>query len=599
MAGPVLGAAVAGASPSACTGTLGGLLLSGGLGQAARTGTGFADPLAAEVVDTGGCPLNDVDVEFVAPTSGAAATFPGAATTATVTTGADGIATAPTLTANQVSGSYTVVAEVANTSYQVSFELDNTTSGVASSARASSGNNQSAQVGQQFALPLTVNVSDSYGAPVAEASVSFTVVPTEGAQASFVGGGSATSVQTNSSGTATSPLLVAGSTTGTFTVQASVSGVSKLVTFTLTDRAAAAYAIAAGVGTSQEAQVGTDFPVPLAVTVTDSNDNPVAGARVTFSAPGSGPGGVFAGHGATAVVTTTSKGVAVAPVFSANQAPGGYIVTARVGGLSSLATFALVNMARTGAATGGPAGSYWLATQNGHVYGSGSAARYSALVGGAQPNDVAGMAATPDGRGYWLATSSDKVYAYGDARSYGSGPHPSAPVVGMATTPDGRGYWLVTSGGAVYAFGDARNYGSEAASKLASPIVGIAASASGKGYWLAAKDGRVLAFGQASSGGPTRSLHLSAPVVGITAAPGGTGYWLVGRDGGVFSFGSATFFGSGEGVSPGPVVALIATPDGGGYWVVSASGAVTGFGDAGSQGPPATTGEVVTGAAFD
>ena len=109
---------------------------------------------------------------------------------------------------------------------------------------------------------------------------------------------------------------MAGSTSGTFTVQASVSGVSKLVTFTLTDRASAPYAIAAGAGTSQETQVGIDFAVPLAVTVTDSTGNAVAGAKVTFSAPSSGASGVFAGHGTTAVVITNAKGVAVAPSFS-------------------------------------------------------------------------------------------------------------------------------------------------------------------------------------------------------------------------------------------------------------------------------------------
>ncbi len=170
---------------------------------------------------------------------------------------------------------------------------------------------------------------------------------------------------------------MAGSTTGTFTVQASVSGVNKLVTFTLTDRSSAPFAIAAGSGTSQEAQFGTDFAVPLAVTVTDSSGNGVAGAKVLFSAPGSGPSGVFAGHGTTAVVTTSSKGVAVAPTFVANQVAGGYIVTARVAGLAGGATFAFVNTART-EATGGPAGSYWLATVNGHVLTSGSANRYSA-----------------------------------------------------------------------------------------------------------------------------------------------------------------------------------------------------------------------------
>jgi hypothetical protein len=600
LAGSAAPAAAAGTSPSACTGALGGLLVSGGSGQVARAGTGFADPLAAEVVDTGGCPLSNVDVVFVAPTSGASATFPGAATTATVTSGSNGIATAPSLSANQVSGSYTVVAEVESTGYEVSFQLDNTTSGVASSVGVSSGNDQSAQVGQQFGLPLVVNVLDAYGAPVADASVNFTVVPTNGAEASFVGGGSATTAQTDESGAATSPLLVAGSTTGTFTVQASVSGVSKLATFTLTDRASAPYAIAAGAGTSQEAPLGTDFAVPMAVTVTDFSGNDVAGVKVTFTAPTSGPSGVFAGHGTTAVVVTNSKGVAVAPTFVANQVAGGYVVTARAAGLASVATFAFVNTARTAGTTAGPTGSYWLATGNGHVLISGSATRYSALVGGVVPNHVVGMAATPDGRGYWTVTKSGKVYAFGDARYYGSvpGSRLAAPVVGIAATSDGHGYWLAAGNGAVYAFGDAHYYGPEAATKLASPVVGIAGAAGGKGYWLAAKDGAVFSFGQASLYGSTKGLHLSAPVVGITATPGGKGYWLVARDGGVFSFGGATFYGSATGVSSGPVAALMATPDGGGYWVVSTNGTVTGFGDAGSQGSPATSGQVVAGAAF-
>jgi hypothetical protein len=601
LAGPAAPAAAAGPpSSSTCTGTLGGLLVSGGSGQAARAGTAFADPLAAEVVDTGGCPLSNVDVEFVAPTTGAGATFPGAATTATVTSGSNGIATAPSLTANQVSGSYSVVAEVASTGYQASFQLDNTTSGVASSIGVSSGNEQSAQVGQQFALPLAVNVFDAYGAPVADVTVSFTVVPTNGAGASFVGGGSAASAQANASGTATSPLLVAGSTTGTFAVQSSVSGVSKPVTFTLTDRSLVPYAITPGAGTSQEAQLGTDFAVPLAVTVTDANGNPVVGAKVTFSAPSSGASGVFAGHGTTVTVLASSKGVAVAPNFSAGQVTGGYVVTARVAGLTGVATFAMVNEARAESNVTGPAGSYWLATDAGQVLASGSATRYSAPAGKAPRSHVVGMAATPDGHGYWLVTKSGAVYAYGDARSYGSvtGPHPAAPVVGMAATPDGHGYWLATRNGFVYAFGDAGNYGSERAARLVAPVVAIAGAPDGKGYWLVAANGGVFSFGHAIFHGSAGGFHLSAPIVGIAAAPGGKGYWLVARDGGVFAFGEATFYGSANGISPGPVVTVVPTSDGGGYWVVSAKGAVTGFGDAGTQGSAFTKGAVVAGAAL-
>jgi hypothetical protein len=84
----------------------------------------------------------------------------------------------------------------------------------------------------------------------------------------------------------------------------------------------------------------------LAVTVTDANNNPVAGASVTFTAPARGARGHFA-HGARAVrVTTSASGIAVAPVFTAGRLPGGYVVTASVAGAKRAAAFALVNERR-------------------------------------------------------------------------------------------------------------------------------------------------------------------------------------------------------------------------------------------------------------
>ncbi len=430
--------------------------------------------------------------------------------------------------------------------------------------------------------------------------VTFTVVPTNGAGATFVGGGSTTTVQTTDTGTATSPLLVAGSTAGTFSVQVSVDGVSKLTVFTLTDAAAAPCAISPGAGTSQEAALGSDFAVPLAVTVTDENGNPVSGAQVTFNAPTNGASGVFAGHGQSVTVGTNSKGVAVAPNFSADAITGGYIVTARVAGIESSATFAMVNTPRTGPSTAGTAANYWLATTNGQVLASGAASRYGAESGKALSGHVVDMAATPDGRGYWLVTNSGAVYAFGDARTYGSVPRsePTTAIVGMAATPDGRGYWLAASNGGVYAFGDAHYYGSARGNRLAAQVVAISAAPGGKGYWLAAKDGGVFAFGQATFYGSAGSVHLTAPIVGLAVAANGKGYWLVARDGGVFAFGQATFYGSGKGISANPVVGVIAVPDGDGYWVVSSNGTLAGFGNAGSQGSPVAKGTVVAGATF-
>jgi hypothetical protein len=109
-----------------------------------------------------------------------------------------------------------------------------------------------------------------------------------------------------------------------------------------------------GVGSTQSTPVGIKFPVRLAVTVTDAEGNPVPGASVTFSAPTVGASGHFAGrssigpsHGSpahTVQVKTDVCGVAVAPVFTANRLPGGYIVKASLKRVRP-AAFALVNEA--------------------------------------------------------------------------------------------------------------------------------------------------------------------------------------------------------------------------------------------------------------
>ena len=130
--------------------------------------------------------------------------------------------------------------------------------------------------------------------------------------------------------------------------------------------------LTAGVGASQSTELGTDFPVPLAVTVTDTDGNALVGATVTFAAPRTGASGVFAGAGASVAVVTNADGVATAPDFSANDHTGGYIVMASVAGLATPATFALVNEPRPAASAPGVVGSYWLVTSTGKVLRSGA-----------------------------------------------------------------------------------------------------------------------------------------------------------------------------------------------------------------------------------
>ncbi len=105
--------------------------------------------------------------------------------------------------------------------------------------------------------------------------------------------------------------------------------------------------IAAGVGATESTPVGARFPLRLAVSVTDAEKDPVPGAQVTFTAPARGPSGHFAAgprrsRAGSVKVRTDSCGVAVAPVFIANDEQGGYIVKASIEHLQP-AAFALVN----------------------------------------------------------------------------------------------------------------------------------------------------------------------------------------------------------------------------------------------------------------
>lgn len=60
------------------------------------------------------------------------------------------------------------------------------------------------------------------------------------------------------------------------------------------------------------------------VEITDENRKPVAGAVVIFTAPGSGPGGVFGSGSRILRVVSDQNGRAVAQGYRANSTPGEY-----------------------------------------------------------------------------------------------------------------------------------------------------------------------------------------------------------------------------------------------------------------------------------
>ncbi len=95
-----------------------------GNNQSTTVGTAFDTPLEAQVTDASGNPLAGYAVTFtVTPgTNSAGAAFAGS-TTSTVMTNDQGIATAPTLTANQESGTFIVTATTPGVTVPAQFDL--------------------------------------------------------------------------------------------------------------------------------------------------------------------------------------------------------------------------------------------------------------------------------------------------------------------------------------------------------------------------------------------------------------------------------------------------------------------------------------------
>lgn len=208
---------------------------------------------------------------------------------------------------------------------------------------ATSGTPQSAQVNTTFAAPLIATVTMG-GQPVSGAFVIFTA-PSSGASGIFANGTNTETDTTNTSGVVQSSTFTANGTLGAVAVTASVAGVTATTTFNLTNTSGPPATISTTSGSLQNATIDTTFTAPLVAMVVDSNQYPVNGAQVTFTAPSSGASGTFASNASvTETDTTNASGVATSSKFTANGTTGTYAVTATVAQLAA-AKFSLSNIA--------------------------------------------------------------------------------------------------------------------------------------------------------------------------------------------------------------------------------------------------------------
>lgn len=167
-----------------------------------------------------------------------------------------------------------------------------------------SGDAQTAVVGEEVATPPSVQVRNEDGEPLPGVEVTFSVVE---------GGGTVTGANqvTDAEGRATVGSWTVGTTAGPQLLQATVEGLDTPVEFEAVAVAGPAATLTRVQGDEQTATAGTEVDVPPGVRVSDQFDNPVSGAEVGFVADANGtvdPGSVTSGDDGTATVDAWTLG---------------------------------------------------------------------------------------------------------------------------------------------------------------------------------------------------------------------------------------------------------------------------------------------------
>jgi hypothetical protein len=316
-----------------------------GSGQQVPVSTNFPTLQVVQVRDQFSAPMNNIEITWPVPASGARGTYAGG-TPAHTFTDVSGVATAPRLTANAVAGAWTESAFPTGFPAIVApFSLTNLANNAppqASGLQIISGNSQAAALSTNFPSAVIIKVTDQYGSAFPGASVQ-AVIPNSGNGSFLTGGGQSKTVTSDASGNANFGTIVAGAVaSGGWNMTISCSGTpgTTVGAFRNVD-ASVATTLTAISGASQQASPSAAFAQPLVVRATNGLGNPIQNVSVTFTAPGTSASCRFSGN-LTQVVLTDVSGNATSVTPVATSTVGAYTVVASASGLTS-ANFPLTN----------------------------------------------------------------------------------------------------------------------------------------------------------------------------------------------------------------------------------------------------------------
>ncbi len=283
--------------------------------QSATVGTQLPQALAVQVTDALGNPVPNVGVSFSVTSGG------GSVSPLSVLTDASGNASAQWTIGTSTTTQQQVAASVAPATPAV-FNAT-ATAGAAKSVVKQAGDNQLVATGTAAPIKPAVLVSDQFGNPVANVTVTYAA----GLNSGSVTGGT---VQTSLTGIATVGGWTVNASPGTDTLFATVTGSSitnnpaKFLATVATPGPPASVVVQAGDG--QTGLDGYALNFNPAVLVRDMSNIPVANAQVTFTVA-TGGGSVSGGS-----VMTGTDGVATVGSWTVGPNPGSNTLTATVTG---------------------------------------------------------------------------------------------------------------------------------------------------------------------------------------------------------------------------------------------------------------------------
>ena len=304
------------------------IVTTSGSNQTAIVDQNFTNNLIATVTDQFGNPVKDSIVTFSLPGTGASGVF----VQDTATTDVNGIATIA-VKANTKAGTFTTTGTIANIAAGADFNLINTAD-VANSIVTTSGSGQSTIVGRNFTNDLVATVTDQFGNPVKDSTVTFSL-PGTGASGVFVQNTATTDVN----GVATIAIK-ANTKAGAFTTTGNVSGVTTGADFALTNTVDRPYQIKL-ISAPETIRLGQVFTSTIRTQVVDQFDNPIANQSILFTLPNTGASGIFSNGSNTITLITDASGMITLSLKN-NSIAGFYKGNAQVPS-GPMTQFSLVN----------------------------------------------------------------------------------------------------------------------------------------------------------------------------------------------------------------------------------------------------------------